>query len=82
MECGLPIIVTRVPLIAYEIEDNNAGIVIGNTQTEFIEAIFKLLLNEEELMVYKRNAMKFAVRFYWETVFEVIFTNKLAIRHI
>lgn len=67
--CGLPTIITKMPAIAKEIEQWGAGVSIGYSEEEFIEAVNKILKDEQTLVRYRTMALKFAHRYTSELVF-------------
>lgn len=71
--CGLPIIITNGTLVAKEIDDKKAGISINYTENELIEAMIKLLKEEDILKAYKNNASEFAKRYVTDKIFDSIF---------
>jgi glycosyltransferase involved in cell wall biosynthesis len=66
---GLPIIITKVPKIAYEIDKEKCGIVISYNKKDFIQAVIKLLGNEETLKQYRRNVLKLRKKYSWDAIF-------------
>jgi glycosyltransferase involved in cell wall biosynthesis len=75
LACGLPVIITRVPWIAKEIEKAPMGIVINYDKRELIEAIIKLLSDDDFYEKCKRNAIKFGQKFNRDKIFEKAFTK-------
>jgi len=74
LECGLPIITTKVPYIALEIEKYRAGIVINYNENNLFEALIRILHDDEMRKIYRRNALKLASNFYWEKILNQILT--------
>jgi len=70
LSCALPVIITRVPRIADEIEDTQAGVVIAPNAEELAEAALGLLKNELLLTKFRQNALALAGRYSWESIFE------------
>jgi glycosyltransferase involved in cell wall biosynthesis len=68
--CGLPVVITKVPHIAFEIEENKAGIAINYDKEELINAVLKLLMDDKIYMKYRRDAIRFASRYPWDKIFE------------
>jgi len=66
---GLPIIITRVPKIAFEIDKEKCGITINYNKKEFIEAVVKLLSDEKLLKEFRRNTKRLAKKYSWDSVF-------------
>lgn len=73
MACGLPVIITKVPIIACEIEKRKAGIVVDYEQSELVNALVKLPKNDELYKELRENAIRFASEFKWEHIFSEAF---------
>lgn len=69
MACGLPVVITRVPLIASEIEQNEAGIAIDYDREQLVNAVVTLLGDDVLYQQYRKNAIRFASRFSWDRIF-------------
>lgn len=67
--CGLPVIVTRVPEIAGTIERRKAGIAISYDTHEFLNAIYKIVGDEDTYITYRKNARKLGKMYDWEILF-------------
>ena len=67
---GLPIVITRSNVIAAEIDEMNAGIAIDYDEAEFIQAVEKLLGDDDFLKKYRKNAIKFARKYITERIFD------------
>jgi len=70
LAAGLPVVITKVPLAAYEIEKNECGIAIKYDKTEFAEAIIKLLTNKDLLIKFRKNSLKMAKKYTWNNIFD------------
>lgn len=68
--CGVPVIITRVPEVAFEIEKRGAGIAINYDKHELIGAIVKILTNDEVYRQCRRKALEFASKYTWDNVFD------------
>jgi len=68
MAFGLPIVITKVPLIAFEIDSRRAGFAIEYNKNEIVVAILKLLSDRELLKEYRENILKLALEYRWETI--------------
>jgi glycosyltransferase involved in cell wall biosynthesis len=66
---GLPIILTDVSYNAKIIEDKKCGILVKYDKVEIAKAIVSLLQNEEKLVEYRKNSLKYAKEFGWERIF-------------
>lgn len=75
MACGLPVVITRVPDIAREIEVNKAGFAIEYDPEELKEALLRLLCDDKLYEEYRSNAINFASRFDWTEIFNTGLLN-------
>lgn len=73
MALGVPIVITKVPPFALEIDKRRAGIAIEFDQDELVKAIAYLLHDHERWNQYRKNALLFAQEFLWEDIFEKAF---------
>lgn len=69
MSCGLPVIITKVPKLASDIERLDAGLVIEYAEEDLINSIKRLLLDEDFYVKSRRNAISFASESEWESIF-------------
>lgn len=69
LSAGLPVIVTRTPQIAPEIENKKCGIMIAYNKEEIKNAIVRLLKNEELLRKYSDNALVLSKKYLWNNIF-------------
>lgn len=69
--CGLPIIMTKGPAVADEIERMKVGLAINYDLDEFINAVVGLLSDERLLKTYRDNALAFANKYTSENVFNI-----------
>lgn len=58
--CGLPVITTRVPPIAKEIEKRKAGFVINYSEQDLINALDYILKSKENYLIFRKNALRMA----------------------
>lgn len=70
LACGLPVIITRVPEIAKEIEKRPMGIAINYDKKELGDAIIRLLEDENFYNKCRENAVEFASGLSWDKIFE------------
>lgn len=68
--CGIPVVITNVPSIAYEIEKNKAGKMIHYNKTEFVNAVLDVIKNDKVYSEYKKNATRFGLQFDWSVIFK------------
>lgn len=66
---GLPVVITKVPQVAWEIEKERCGLAINYDKKELVDAVVKLLNDEELLKEYRENAIKFAGKYRWDKIF-------------
>ena len=78
MACGLPVVITKVPGIAQDIETRQMGVVIDYKKSELVEAITKLLNDREFYLRCKRNALEFSTHLTWDSIFEKAFSQTLS----
>ncbi len=76
--CGVPIIITKVPEVAMEIQRSSAGIVIHYDKNELINAILLILGSEEKHRELREGAIKFASTHTWDLVFFKAFERILS----
>lgn len=70
---GIPVIITRVPEIADEIQKNKCGFAVRYDRKELADAIINLLSNTNKLKEYRKNAYKMAKKYEWSKVFSRAF---------
>lgn len=73
LACGLPVIITRVPWIAEEIEKRQMGIAINYDKEELVDAAVKLLTHDEFFKKCKENALEFASGLSWNKIYDEAF---------
>lgn len=66
---GLPIVVTKVPPSAYEIDRAGAGIAIEYDQEEFVRAVVKLLTDDKFYLECRQKAIALGSNYSWAKVF-------------
>ncbi len=67
---GLPIIITKVPKIAGEIDTKKCGIAIHYDKKEFTDAVLKLLKKDDVLKTYRKNVLRLRKKYSWDTIFD------------
>ena len=70
LTASLPLIITRVPAIALEIERRKCGIAINYNKHQLASAVVKLLSNKTTLMNYRKNAYNMGKEYRWDKVFK------------
>lgn len=73
--CGIPVIITKVPEVAFEISRREAGIAINYSSHELSIAITKLLNDDKLYEKFRANAMRFASEICWNVVFIKAFSK-------
>lgn len=71
LSCGLPLIITKVPSIHKLVAENRLGIVINYNKDELIDAVVKLMADDNLYLTCKRNAEKFITNLDWNNIFNV-----------
>ncbi len=66
--CGLPVIITKFPLIAYEIERENAGFAIQYDEIQLKESLIRLLSDDNLYAIMRNNAVKLSKRYNWYNI--------------
>jgi len=67
--CGLPVIITKVPLSAFDIDKNKAGVAIDFNKKSFVNATVKLLKDDKVYKQYRKKAIDYGSEFNWKKVF-------------
>lgn len=76
--CGLPVIITRFPAIADEIEKNDAGIAIDYNENSLKRAITKLLKDDDSYANCRKKAIEFSKSFDTEHILSNALNETLA----
>ncbi len=66
---SIPVVITKVPNVAYEIEKNRCGIAIEYNKNELVGALIKLLTDEKMLIEFRKNAIKMAKKYTWDIIY-------------
>lgn len=70
LACGLPVLLTDVPLFAEEVRANKAGIVISYSDEAFVNGVLDLLTNDTKYIKYQNNAINLSQSFFPDKVFK------------
>lgn len=70
MACGIPVVITKVPQVAYEIEKNKCGFAINYNKQELVDAVIKLLTNDKLLSEFRENSIIMAKKYTWNKIFD------------
>lgn len=76
--CGIPVIITNVPAIAHEINEEEAGIAIDYNVREFQDAVLKIL-DEKNYGEYRENAERMGLKFDWSIILKKALSQTLKI---
>lgn len=69
LSAGLPVIITKVPQVAYQIDQAKAGLAIDYDKEQLVRAVNTLLAPGNLLRIYRCNALEFARKFEWTKIF-------------
>lgn len=72
---GIPVVMTDVSFLAAEIRKNRCGFVIGYDPRDFARAVTRFLTDAKMRETYRSNALKYAGKFAWDTVFSRAFRS-------
>lgn len=67
--CGLPVVITRFPLIANEIEKEGAGVVIDYDAEQLKGALLKLLKDDNFYQSARQKAVELSEKYDWSNIF-------------
>lgn len=70
MAAGLPVVATKVPKIAWEIENRRAGFAIDYDIGQLVETVAALLTDDSLYEEFRRNAIAFGSEFRWNEIFK------------
>jgi len=81
LACGLPVVITSVPQVAREIDRKKAGILISFKQTDLVNALVRLLTDDDLLSELKHNAVEMAKEYEYSSIFlrtlKVVFESNI-----
>jgi glycosyltransferase involved in cell wall biosynthesis len=72
---GIPVIITKVPEIAFEISKREAGIAINYSSHELSTAIIAILSDDKVYEKCRSNAIRFASELNWAFIFVEAFSK-------
>jgi len=75
LACGLPVIITKVPEYAFEIDDKKLGIAVDYNPIQFAEAVIRLLLDETFYQECKQNVLNYSSNISWDYTYNKAFTE-------
>ena len=74
IECGTPVIMTRIPGLATEIHKKRAGFAANFNRKEITDAILKLLTDDELWHEYRRNIDQLAEKYDYVKLYDKAFS--------
>lgn len=74
---GMPVIITKVPQVAFQIEKNKCGLAIDYNENQLEDSLIDLLTNETKLKEFRKNAFIFAKKYTWERIFKEAISKTL-----
>ena len=77
LSAGMPVVITKVPEIALEIDKKKAGIAVNYHQSDFVKAVVTLLENDSLYREYRKNAIKLSKKYLWDNIFTDAFSKTL-----
>lgn len=77
LAAGLPVVITKVPEIALEIDQRQAGIAVNYQQSDFAKAVVTLLENDSLYKKYRQNAIELSKKYLWDNIFTEAFSKTL-----
>jgi glycosyltransferase involved in cell wall biosynthesis len=78
LACGLPIVMTRVPPIATQVEAKKAGFIVNDNIEQMKDAILALLKDDALYTVYRECAIRMGAAYDWGAVFSSALTETLS----
>ena len=75
LACGLPTIITPVPLIAKQIAAKKAGILIKYDTNKLIKAIDKLIKSDQFYWQARKNAIQMVKNLSWDKILSKAFKD-------
>jgi len=77
LAAGMPVVITKVPEIALEIDKKKAGIAVNCNKSDFANAMVTLLENDSLYKEYRRNAIELSKKYCWSKIFADALTKTL-----
>jgi glycosyltransferase involved in cell wall biosynthesis len=67
---GLPVVITKVPQVAWEIDKSGAGIAIDDDADQLVSSVVSILKKDDtEYRALRENAQNFARDYSWDNIF-------------
>jgi len=73
LSVGVPVIMTDVSPIAVSLEKKSCGFVCPYDKNMFAETVVRFIKDEEQMKVYRKNALTFVKNATWEEIFTKAF---------
>lgn len=73
LACGVPVVITRVPPVADEIDREGAGLAVSSHDGAFARAVVRLLTDEALYRACRQGAVRLAERYTWDRIFDQLF---------
>jgi len=70
LACGLPVIITSVPWISELVSKRRMGLVINFNREEMVEAVTRLLTDDNFYELCRKNALDYAKELDWRAIFD------------
>lgn len=77
LSAGVPVIITKVPQVAFEIEKEKCGFAIDYDEENCFQAIGRLLEDDILFKEFRNNARRFALRYTWDKIFQSAFRETI-----
>ena len=66
---GIPIVITKVPQVAFEIHERKCGIAISYSKKDLVNALISILSDQKKLQLFRKNALAMARDYTWDKIF-------------
>lgn len=66
---GVPVVMTDVPYVAREVEKARCGFIVEYKRGKLVNTLLKFFSNKKIMRDYRLNALKFAKKYDWNSVF-------------
>ena len=77
LAAGMPVIITRVPAIAEEIENEHAGFVIDYDKKQLTDTVIMILGDRRKYKEFRANAIRMSKKYLWDNIFEDAYNKTL-----
>lgn len=76
LSVGVPVVTTDVPYIAKKLVSNKCGIIVPYEPIEIAAQVVSFLKNKKQINAYKENAVRYAMKYNWDTIFDRALVDK------